>query len=55
MTYDEAIEATIPAKQARHEISVENCHGEEGWQEFIQDHGNHAEYPGEDILNWLGY
>ena len=52
MTFSEAMEATVSASDARREI--ETNHGCD-WAEFVAEHGERTEYPGADVLGWLGY
>ena len=44
----------ITAKRAQYEIEV-NHSLVDGFQDFIADHGTHAEYLSKDLFNWLGY
>ncbi len=55
MTYEEAIEATVTKAEARHCIEVEHQVNEEGWEQFLEEHGDHDEYAGADVLSFLGY
>lgn len=52
MTYDEACEAILTRAQAKAEIARHDC---DGWEAFLADCGDHAEYKGETVLTWLGY
>lgn len=51
MNYDEAIEATISAKQARIEIERHGL----SYADFVADCGKRDSYKGKTILDWLGY
>ena len=55
MTYEEAIEATVTKAEAKHCIEVEHQVDEGAWAEFLQEHGDHEEYSGGDVLGFLGY
>ena len=52
MTYEEAQEATVSSEDARYEIEVMHslC-----FDSFQQDCGYRDEYPGNVVLDWLGY
>lgn len=49
--YDEACEAVLTARQARHEVEA---HGAD-WFEFMDDVGAADTYTGKQVLDWLGY
>ena len=51
MSYEEALEATIPHSQALAEVKNHGI----GMIEFYADLGAHPFYSGEVILHWLGY
>ena len=51
MTYEEAVEATVSAQEAKIEIEA---HGH-AWADFVADLGEHSTYSGKDVLGWLGY
>lgn len=51
MTYDEAIEATVSAREAQIEIEAHGLN----WTDFLADVGERATYSGKDVLDWLGY
>jgi hypothetical protein len=52
MTYEEAKDATVTAKEARYEIETMHslC-----FDSFQQDYGYKDTYQGSDVLDWLGY
>tara|TARA_R110000824_G_scaffold38423_2_gene117386 strand:- start:305 stop:463 length:159 start_codon:yes stop_codon:yes gene_type:complete len=52
MDYDEAIEAIVSAKEARHEIENQHCLC---FEEFQAEAGHHDTYTGREVLEWLGY
>lgn len=51
MTYEDAIQWTVTASQAKREIEKHGCE----WSEFVQDCGDKATYSGKTVLDWLGY
>ena len=51
MTYEQAIEVKVTAKEARKEIAK---HGFT-FEEFAGEVGYKSEYLGSEVLNWLGY
>ena len=52
MNYLEAIEATVSRETAKREIAKHDC---DGWEVFLSEIGDKAEYQGHEILDWLGY
>lgn len=55
MTYEEAIEATVTKAEARHCIEVEHHCVDGAWEQFLEEHGDHEEYQGGEVLGFLGY
>ncbi len=51
MTYEEAVNTTITASEARTEIEKHDC----SWSEFLEDIGEKQNYTGSEVLGWLGY
>jgi hypothetical protein len=51
MTYDEAMQTTVSHAEAQREVE---SHGLP-MSEFVEDNGEHAEYDGDTVMNWLGY
>lgn len=52
MDYETAMGEMVTRSEAKAEI---DGHGGEGWEMFISEVGDRAEYLGADVLNWLGY
>lgn len=57
MDYEEAMAATVSAREARAEINKHDLgmSADEAWAEFIADVGDKEEYLGSEVLDWLGY
>jgi len=57
MNYEEACEALITASEARAEIDRHDTGRSraEAWAAFIEECGDHPEYLGKVVLDWLGY
>ena len=53
--YDSAEGVTIDQARAYHEIVVNHEMGEEVWEEFLDDMGEHDEYDAQAVLAWLGH
>lgn len=51
MNFEQAMENTVSAQAARREIEK---HGHK-FEDFAAEFGWKTEYPGADILGWLGY
>ena len=53
MTYEEAINATITKEEARREIELHGL----SFDDFVEDAGDGEAltYPGQKVLEWLGY
>lgn len=57
LEYEAACEATVTKAQAfaeidKHDIGLTQA---EAHAEFIKDCGDHETYPGQLVLDWLGY
>lgn len=55
MTYDEACEYTLTRAQALRELDDHGIGDADQLAEFFADCGDHAEYLGQVVLDWLGY
>jgi hypothetical protein len=53
MNYDEAFEAVVTREEARREVARHDVEG--GFEVFLQEVGDRAEYLGGEVLAWLGY
>lgn len=51
MDYEQAVETTVTKAQALREIAKHDANV----AEFFEDCGDHAEYEGKVVLDWLGY
>jgi hypothetical protein len=51
MPYEEALEATVSAQEARDEIKA---HGLD-FEDFADEVGWREEYEGAEVLAWIGY
>jgi len=51
MNYDEACEATVSRYEARREIERHDAL----FSDFIAECGDHTEYTGKTVLDFLGY
>ena len=51
MTYLEAIQVTVTANEAKHEIEKHLL----SFQDFQREVGYRQEYTGQEVLDWLGY
>lgn len=51
MTYEQAIKATVTAKQAQKQVE---SHGY-NWADFTKDNGTKETYNGKIVLGWMGY
>lgn len=53
MTYNEALDAEVTREEARREIAKYDVPG--GFELFLQEVGDKAEYLGREVLDWLGH
>lgn len=53
MTYNEALDAKVTREEARREIAKYDVPG--GFELFLQEVGDKAEYLGREVLDWLGH
>lgn len=53
MNYEEACESTVTREEARAEIAKHDIDG--GFDLFLREVGDRAEYQGSEVLGWLGY
>tara|TARA_R110001632_G_scaffold64062_1_gene152589 strand:- start:506 stop:670 length:165 start_codon:yes stop_codon:yes gene_type:complete len=49
--YEEALEITLTAVQAKREVEKHNLN----FNDFINEVGDKESFTGEQVLNWLGY
>ena len=49
--YEEALEITLTALQAKREVEKHNL----SFNDFTNEIGDKESYTGEEVLNWLGY
>lgn len=54
-TYEDACDATVSRAEAKAEIQRHDLGTDDAWAEFVADHGDHEEYSGKVVLDWLGY